>query len=127
MSACSESRCELTETYSPTAIDIEPATSPATPAIKMAAFEAEEAATPIMRLAVDTIASSEPSTAARSHPERPLRCASRCRLGPRFTAEPRTLMSRVSTILTLSFHGGRDRRRHKPLPRRRAAFKLGRH
>jgi hypothetical protein len=41
-------------------------TSPATPAIKMACFEAEAAATPIMRLAVDTIASSEPNTAARS-------------------------------------------------------------
>jgi|SRR3990172_3482753 len=31
MSAFSESRCELTETYSPTAIDIDPATRPATP------------------------------------------------------------------------------------------------
>ena len=59
MSPCSESRCALTETYSPTAIDIEPATRPATPAIKMACFDAEAAATPIMRLAVDTIASFE--------------------------------------------------------------------
>ena len=41
----------LTDTYSPTAIDIDPATSPATPAIKMAGFEATEAAaTPIIRL-----------------------------------------------------------------------------
>lgn len=31
-----------------------------------------------MRLAVDTMASSEPRTAARSHPARPLRCASPC-------------------------------------------------
>src|SRR5271169_3577766 len=96
MSACSESRCALTETYSPTAIDIEPATRPATPAIKIAGFDAEAAATPIIRLAVDTIASSEPSTAARSHPERPLRCASDCRIGPRFTSEPRTLDGEIA-------------------------------
>jgi hypothetical protein len=32
---------------------------------------AEAAATPIKRLAVDTNASSEPSTVARGHPERP--------------------------------------------------------
>jgi hypothetical protein len=40
------------------------------------AREAEEAKTPIMRLAVDTIASSDPSTAARNHPARPLWCFS---------------------------------------------------
>jgi hypothetical protein len=39
-------------------------------------FDALEAATPIIRLAVETIASSEPSTAARSQPTRPLRCSS---------------------------------------------------
>ena len=78
MSACSASRCELTETYSPTAIDIEPATRPATPATRMAPLGAEDAATPIIRLAVETIASSDPRTAARSHPERPLRCISAC-------------------------------------------------
>jgi hypothetical protein len=50
----------------------------------MASFEAEDAATRIMRLAVDTIASSDPSTAARSHPARPLRCISRCGLDIRF-------------------------------------------
>src|ERR1700730_14172794 len=76
MSACSASRCELTDTYSPTAIDIDPATMPATPAIRIASLDAEEAATPIMRLETDTIASSDPSTAARSHPARPLRCVS---------------------------------------------------
>src|SRR5271166_5418485 len=110
MSACSESRCALTETYSPTAIDIEPATRPATPAIKIAGFDAEAAATPIMRLAVDTIASSEPSTAARSHPERPLRCAcpscigAGC-VGPGFTSKPRTLISRVSVSLKKPDYG----------------------
>ena len=35
-SACSVSDCELTDTYSPAAIDMAPATSPATPAIKTA-------------------------------------------------------------------------------------------
>jgi hypothetical protein len=76
MSARSASRCELTETYSPTAIDIAPATKPATPAMRAASREAEDAKTPIMRLAVDTIASSDPSTAARNHPARPLWCFS---------------------------------------------------
>src|ERR1700730_13431919 len=74
MSASSASRCELTETYSPAAIDIEPATSPANPATRTAAPGAAEAATPIIRRAVETMPSSAPSTAARSHPARPLRC-----------------------------------------------------
>jgi hypothetical protein len=34
----------------------------------MAPFDADEAATPIMRLDVETMASSAPSTAARSQP-----------------------------------------------------------
>ena len=69
MSACSASRCELTETYLPTATDIAPATSLATPATKMATLGAEEAATPIvMRLAVETMASSDPSTARAQPP-----------------------------------------------------------
>ena len=76
ISARSASRWELTETYSPTAIDIAPATKPATPATRIAPFDAEAAATPIIRLAVDTIASSDPSTAARNQPARPLRCLS---------------------------------------------------
>src|SRR5450432_4817287 len=76
MSACSASRCELTETNSPTAIDNEPATKPATPATKIDSFDADDAATPIIKLAVETIASSAPSTAARSQPARPLRCTS---------------------------------------------------
>ena len=80
MSACSASRCELTDTYSPAAIDIAPATRPATPAIRMAVFDADDAATPIIRLAVDTMASLDPSTAARSQPARPLRWISPCNL-----------------------------------------------
>ena len=54
-SACSVSAWELTETYSPAAIDIEPATSPAT------------AATPTIKLAVEMSPSLEPRKAARSH------------------------------------------------------------
>src|SRR5664279_5373757 len=88
MSARSASRCELTETYSPTAIDIAPATSPAIPAIRMAPWEAEDTRTPIMRLAVDTMASFDPSTAARNQPVRPLWCFSPserlCRFAPCF-------------------------------------------
>jgi hypothetical protein len=48
----------------------------ATPATKITPCDAEDAATPIMRLAVDTIGSSEPSTAARNQPTRPLQCIS---------------------------------------------------
>src|SRR4029453_10449977 len=76
MSACSASRCELTDTYSPAAIDVAPATSPATPATSTAFRDAAAAATPITRLAMDTMPSSAPSTAARSQPARPLRCGS---------------------------------------------------
>src|SRR5271165_4022430 len=54
-------------------MDIAPATRPATPAIRTAGLEADAAATPIIRLAVETMASSEPSTAARNHLPRPLR------------------------------------------------------
>ena len=99
MSACSETCGARTDTDSPTAIDIEPATSPATPAFKLACLDAEAAATPTMRLAVHTIASFEPSTAARSHPGCLLRCASRCHIVPPFTSELCTLISRVLAIL----------------------------
>src|SRR3954471_13245099 len=76
MSACSASRCELTETYSPAAIDSAPATSPAIPAVTIAVPDAPEAATPSTRLAVDTMPSLAPSTAARSQLERWLRWTS---------------------------------------------------
>jgi hypothetical protein len=65
---------------------------------------------PNIRLSVDTIASSEPGTAARSHPERPLRCAcpscigTGC-VGPGFTSKPRTLISRVSVSLKKPDYG----------------------
>ena len=62
----SASCCELTETNSPTAIDIAPAVSPATPATSTARADASAAATPIISDDVETIASFEPSTAARS-------------------------------------------------------------
>ena len=73
MSACSESACELTDTYSPAAIDIAPATSPETPAIRMFACDPAAAATPTIRLAVERMPSLAPSTAARSQPMRATR------------------------------------------------------
>ena len=42
----------------------------------MAPLSAEDAATPIMRLAVETMESSDPSTKARNHAARPLLCTS---------------------------------------------------
>ena len=72
----SVSDCELTETYSPAAIDIEPATRPATPAMSTARGSLSAAATPSTRLAVDTMPSLAPSTAARSQPMRVVRCRS---------------------------------------------------
>ena len=74
MSARSASRCELTETYSPAAIDSAPAARPAIPAVTIAAPDAPDAATPSTRHAVDTMPSFAPSTAARSQLERWLRC-----------------------------------------------------
>ena len=79
MSACSESRCELTDTYSPIAIDAAPATSAAMPAVIMVPRSASAAATPKMRHAVEMIPSFAPSTIARSKPIRWLKCPSSCR------------------------------------------------
>ena len=76
MSARSVSAWELTETYSPAAIDMAPATKPATPATKTSWLVACAAATPTTRLAVDTMPSFAPSTAARNHPMRSVRCRS---------------------------------------------------
>ena len=69
-SARSVSDCELTETYSPVAIDMAPATNPATPATRTAFFVTAAAATPTIKLAVERIPSLAPRTAARSHPIR---------------------------------------------------------
>src|SRR3954467_3308656 len=77
MSACSASRCELTDTYSPAAIDRAPATRPAMPAVITALVDAPEAATPNTRLAVETMPSLAPRTAARNQPMRSARCCSR--------------------------------------------------
>ena len=75
-SARSVSRCELTETYSPAAIDRAPAVRPAIPATRTAERELEAAATATMRLAVEIKPSLAPSTPARSHAPRPPRCRS---------------------------------------------------
>ena len=70
MSASSVSRCELTEPNSPAAIESAPATSAAIPATSIADRSALAATTPMSRLAVETMPSCAPSTAARSHPTR---------------------------------------------------------
>src|SRR5579859_2028755 len=75
-SACSVSACEWTDTYSPAAIDIAPATRPATPATNTLLWVACAAATPSTKLDVDRIPSLAPSTAARSQAMRPVRCSS---------------------------------------------------
>src|SRR5208283_3889689 len=75
-SAFSVSDCECTETYSPAAIAIAPDTRPATPATTMFAWLARALATPIIRLAVETMPSLAPRTAARSQPMRPMTCGS---------------------------------------------------
>jgi hypothetical protein len=72
------SRWELTETYSPAAIEPAPAARPAAPAVRIALREAPEAATPRTRLEVERMPSLAPRTAARSQLERKLRCISGC-------------------------------------------------
>jgi hypothetical protein len=60
----------------PKAMDITRATSPATPATTTLLGLAWEAATPSPKLEVDRIPSFAPSTAARNHPMRAVRCRS---------------------------------------------------
>src|SRR4029434_2677405 len=72
-SASSVSAWDWTDTYSPAAIDIAPATRPATPATTTVLCVAWAAAIPSTRLAVDTMPSLAPRTAARTQPMRPVR------------------------------------------------------
>lgn len=67
-SAVSVSACELTETYSPAAIDSAPATMPAIAATSTGPRPACAAATPMTRLLVEIRPSLAPSTDARSQP-----------------------------------------------------------
>ena len=66
----------LTETYSPAAMLIAPANSPATPATRIAVRSEVAPATPTTRPAVDTMPSLAPSTAARSQLSRLARLSS---------------------------------------------------
>ena len=61
---------------SPAAIDMAPATRPATPAIRMSPHVAAAAATPTIKLAIETMPSLAPSTAALSQPMRSTKCLS---------------------------------------------------
>ena len=70
MSLRSLSRCDDTDTYSPSAIDTAPATNPAMPAVRMAVRVELAAATPSSRAAVEMMPSFAPSTIARSQPTR---------------------------------------------------------
>src|SRR5579872_3237441 len=78
-SAASVSAWERTETYSPAAMDIAPATSAAAPATRTPPRFPWAAATPRTRLAVERMPSSAPRTAARNQPTRPVRCLSASR------------------------------------------------
>src|SRR5438105_4766650 len=64
------------QSYSPAAMENAPAASAANPATTTAARDTFDAATPRMRLEVETIPSSAPRTAARNQPVRPTRCNS---------------------------------------------------
>src|SRR5262245_9243151 len=77
-SARSLSACELTETYSPAAMERAPATIPASPASRIGPRVACAAATPTTRLLVEISPSLAPSTAARSQPTCPVRWSSGC-------------------------------------------------
>ena len=101
-SACSVSACEWTDTYSPAAIDMAPATRPAIPATNTLLGVAWAAATPSTRLAVDTMPSFAPSTAARSQPMRSVRCRSRWRL-----AKPVILLRRSASAGAKRTRAGR--------------------
>src|SRR6185436_2442811 len=85
-SARSVSDCELTETYSPAAMESEPATRPAMAAINTAPRSEWADATPTTRLLVEIRPSLAPSTAARSQPMCSVRWNSRC--GMRASMDP---------------------------------------
>src|SRR3954451_2198465 len=65
ISFSNSSRCELTETYSPAAIESAPARRPAAPVMRMVRGSATAPDTPMIRLVFDTRPSLMPNTAAR--------------------------------------------------------------
>ena len=68
------SRALVTDSHSPSAIEIAPATSPAKPVSRMVCAASPAPATPITRHRFDTSPSLAPSTAARSSLPLPRRC-----------------------------------------------------
>ena len=68
------SRALCTESHSPSAIDSEPASNPASPVIRIDCPLSSAPATPITRLALETNPSLAPRTAARSAFPPPPRC-----------------------------------------------------
>ena len=98
-SACSLSRWLLTDTYSPSAIETAPATSPARPAVNTGPRAGVAPATPTTMPATETIPSLAPSTPARSQfsrPARPAACGSwPCSGG---TAEPDSSRSVTASL-----------------------------
>ena len=70
MSLRSVSRCDATDTYSPSAMLMAPATNPAIPAVSSVERDASAAAMPSSSAAVEMIPSLAPRTIARSQPMR---------------------------------------------------------
>jgi hypothetical protein len=70
------SACELTDTYSPAAMDMAPAMAPAKAARIIAWRDSLAAATPMMMLEVDNIPSFAPKTAARNQLDFVTKCFS---------------------------------------------------
>lgn len=103
------SDCELTETYSPAAIDMATATSPATPAMKTLFCVVAAAATPTIKLAVETMPSLAPSTAALNHPMRSTRWSPGA--GEDDSTGPPACQIKMVTISVTSHENDRKRQR----------------
>ena len=93
--------CELTETHSPAAIEMPPATAPAKPASRTTELAAPDPANPKISDTLDTRPSLAPNTAARANPPDTGRwpvCGS---------AEEAFISSRVASVFTVGRGGCR--------------------